>query len=149
MRDMILYGATIILIILTPIYSKDITSAKTVVPTKSSPMIKISKGSFQKKGFVTTKWCAENGYFIDCRLETLACGRGECFRDWEYGDEEHIELVLYVHSDLQYYHLKSSKEFNTSEFISNSFGKNGIKVVGEYNKKENIITIYEYVVSSE
>ena len=149
MRERILYSAVMAILMSISIHGEDATSVKTVEPTRTSPVINIAKSSFQKKGFVTTKWCAENGYFIDCRLETLACGGGECFRDWEYGDKQHTDLVLYVHKDLQYYHLKPSKEFNSSEFISNCFGKNSIKVVGEYNKKENTITIYEYVVPSE
>ena len=30
----------------------------------------------KKEGFLTTKWCAERGYFADCRLESYFCGEG-------------------------------------------------------------------------
>jgi len=59
-----------------------------------------------KKGFLTTKWCAENGYFADCRLESVVCGEGGCFKHWEFGDKMKDELVLYVHDDLKSYNIK-------------------------------------------
>ena len=55
--------------------------------------------SIEKKGFLTSKWCAENGYFSDCRLESLVCGSGECFKSWEFGDTVTDELVLFVHDN--------------------------------------------------
>ncbi len=62
-----------------------------------------------KKGFLTTKWCAENGYFADCRLETVVCGKGGCFRNWNFGDKMEEELVLYVHDELKTYQIKLDK----------------------------------------
>ncbi len=59
-----------------------------------------------KKGFLTTKWCADNGYFTDCRLESVVCGEGECFKHWNFGDKMKEELVLYVHDDLKSYKIK-------------------------------------------
>ncbi len=41
-----------------------------------------------KKGFLTSKWCANNGLFTDCRLESSVCGEGDCFKTWDFGDEK-------------------------------------------------------------
>ncbi len=60
----------------------------------------------EKKGFFTTAWCAENGYFADCRLESVVCGEGGCYKHWNFGDKVKEELVLYVHDDLKTYKIK-------------------------------------------
>lgn len=62
----------------------------------------------EKKGFLTSKWCAQNGYFSDCRLESLACGSGECFKSWEFGDKVTDELVLFVHNEQKSYAIDYS-----------------------------------------
>ncbi|WNZ00139.1 hypothetical protein SUSP_002556 [Sulfurospirillum sp. 'SP'] len=59
--------------------------------------------SIEKKGFLTSKWCAQNGYFSDCRLESFACGSGECFTNWEFGNTLTDELVLFVHNEQKIY----------------------------------------------
>lgn len=64
--------------------------------------------SIEKKGFLTSKWCAQNGYFSDCRLESLACGSGECFKSWEFGDKVTDELVLFVHNEQKSYAIDYS-----------------------------------------
>lgn len=64
--------------------------------------------SIEKKGFLTSKWCAQNGYFSDCRLESLVCGSGECFKSWEFGDTVTDELVLFVHNEQKIYTIDYS-----------------------------------------
>jgi len=64
--------------------------------------------SIEKKGFLTSKWCAQNGYFADCRLESLVCGSGECFKHWEFGDKVTDELVLFVHNEQKIYTIDYS-----------------------------------------
>ncbi|KFL34281.1 MULTISPECIES: hypothetical protein [unclassified Sulfurospirillum] len=63
----------------------------------------LSAESIEKKGFLTSKWCAQNGYFADCRLESMVCGSGECFKNWEFGDKVTDELVLFVHNEQKSY----------------------------------------------
>lgn len=65
--------------------------------------ISLCAESIEKKGFLTSKWCAQNGYFADCRLESLVCGSGECFKKWEFGDTVTDELVLFVHNEQKIY----------------------------------------------
>ena len=64
--------------------------------------------SIEKKGFLTSKWCAQNGYFSDCRLESMVCGSGECFKSWEFGDTVTDELVLFVHNEQKSYAIDYS-----------------------------------------
>lgn len=64
--------------------------------------------SIEKKGFLTSKWCAQNGYFSDCRLESFVCGSGECFKSWEFGDNVTDELVLFVHNEQKSYAIDYS-----------------------------------------
>lgn len=64
--------------------------------------------SIEKKGFLTSKWCAQNGYFADCRLESFVCGSGECFKSWEFGDTVTDELVLFVHNEQKIYAIDYS-----------------------------------------
>ncbi len=65
--------------------------------------VSVSAENLEKKGFLTSKWCAQNGYFADCRLESLVCGSGECFKSWEFGDKVTDELVLFVHNEQKIY----------------------------------------------
>lgn len=71
-----------------------------------APAQKQGKGGDEKKGFLTSKWCAQQGYFKDCRLESFVCGGGDCFKDWNFGDNEKEELVLFVHDEGKIYDVK-------------------------------------------
>lgn len=62
----------------------------------------------EKKGFLTSKWCAQNGYFSDCRLESFVCGSGECFKNWEFSNTVTDELVLFVHNEQKIYAIDYS-----------------------------------------
>jgi len=70
--------------------------------------VSVSAESIEKKGFLTSKWCAQNGYFSDCRLESMVCGSGECFKSWEFGDNVTDELVLFVHNEQKSYAIDYS-----------------------------------------
>lgn len=70
--------------------------------------VSVCAESIEKKGFLTSKWCAQNGYFSDCRLESLVCGSGECFKSWEFGDQVTDELVLFVHNEQKSYAIDYS-----------------------------------------
>lgn len=59
----------------------------------------------EKKGFLTSQWCAQNGLFADCRLESFACGSEGCYKDWNFGDKQNDKLVLYVHDEGKYYNI--------------------------------------------
>jgi len=59
-----------------------------------------------KKGFLTSKWCADNGFFTDCRLESSVCGEGDCFKTWDFDDKMIDELVLFVHDEGKYYNVE-------------------------------------------
>ncbi|NWF66790.1 MAG: hypothetical protein HXX81_04895 [Campylobacterales bacterium] len=98
--------------------------------------------SFEKQGFLTTKWCAENGYFKDCRLETNLCGYGDCFKDWQYGDKEKEEIVLYVHDERKYYNIDSSsiKRY----LLDEGMHRNEVTIIGQFDDKSNTIIARDY-----
>lgn len=100
------------------------------------------KEEFSKKGFLTTKWCAEQGYFKDCRMESYSCGSGDCFKNWLPGEEGKEELVLFVHDEQKYYNVDPGKlpRYELDEAVS----KNEVTLIGSYDKKSNMITIREY-----
>jgi len=100
----------------------------------------------EKEGFLTTKWCADNGMFADCRMESIVCGEGECFQKWEFGDPEKTELVLYVNDDMQYYSLEPSKEFlpKIPHLLEEAINKDLVKINGKLDEKNNIIVMSDY-----
>ena len=83
----------------------------------------------EKKGFLTSKWCAQNGYFSDCRMESMVCGSGECFKSWEYGNTVVDDLVLFVHDENKMYELdyKAIPRYSLDEPMN----RNGVTIVGE------------------
>ena len=91
------------------------------------------------EGFMTTEWCAEQGMFRDCRMESIVCGEGGCYKHWEFGDKEKMNLVLYVHDDMKAYKVKPTKEFNIPEFLETSINRNAVTVKGSYDEATNTI----------
>ena len=81
----------------------------------------------KKKGFLATKWCVERGYFKDCKLESYKPG---------------AELVLYVHDDLQYYTVDTSKI--AKHEVDEGFARNGVSITGELDPKTNTIHATKY-----
>lgn len=120
------------------------TSATTVEPSKDSPVEHTADASFQKQGFITTKWCAEQGLFADCRLESIVCGEGGCFMNWEFGDKMKTELVVYVLDDLQYYKIQPTGNFSMSELIEKGMAKDLVTIIGKYDEKTNAIIASEF-----
>ncbi|MDQ1339855.1 MAG: hypothetical protein QG567_1010 [Campylobacterota bacterium] len=78
-----------------------------------------------KNGFLTTDYCADRGYFADCKLEN-------------YVDEKQ-SLVLYVHDELEYYHLDIS-HIERAE-VDEGFARNGVEITGDLNTKNGKKTI--------
>ena len=83
----------------------------------------------EKKGFLTSKWCAQNGYFSDCRMESMVCGSGECFKSWEYGDKIVDDLVLFVHAENKVYDIdyKAIPRYKLDEPMN----QNEVTIIGE------------------
>ena len=111
-------------------------SVSTVPPTHATPL---AKASFEKKGFLTTKWCAQEGMFSDCRLETIVCGEGECFKKWEFGDKEKLELVLFVHEEGKYYEITPQEGFHVSHAIEEGLSRNEVTISGSCDNNKNMI----------
>ena len=89
----------------------------------------------KKNGFLTSKWCAENGYFSDCRLESHVCGEANCFKNWEFGDGVIDELALFVHDEGRYYELDIS---NIKRYeLDSAINRNNVEITGEI--KDGII----------
>ncbi len=97
----------------------------------------------EKKGFLTTKWCAENGYFADCRLETLVCKTGDCYKTFDIGNEkaQKEELVLFVHND-GIYNIDSSTMDRT--VFDAGMNRNEITIVGTLNSETKTIVAKEF-----
>lgn len=83
----------------------------------------------EKKGFLTSKWCAQNGYFSDCRLESMVCGSGDCFKSWEFGDKVVDDLVLFVHAENKIYTIdyKNIPRYKLDEPMN----RNEVTIIGE------------------
>ncbi|MDD2384131.1 MAG: hypothetical protein PHN18_08070 [Sulfurospirillaceae bacterium] len=98
-------------------------------------------GNVEKKGFLTTKWCAQNGYFSDCRLESVACGSGDCFKTWEFGDKVKEELVLFVHEEGKMYSIDYSgiERYKLDEPMN----VNGVTIIGQLKGDTIVATGYK------
>ncbi|RUM43696.1 MAG: hypothetical protein DSY46_07645 [Hydrogenimonas sp.] len=101
-----------------------------------------SSEGFEKKGFLTTKWCVANDMFKDCRLETVVCGYEGCNKNWEFGDPMKEELVLYVHDDGKYYKVDLG-HIERSE-LDEAVNRNEVTLIGSYDEKANIIHVKEF-----
>ncbi len=83
----------------------------------------------EKKGFLTSEWCARNGYFADCRLESFVCGSGECFHNWDFGDRVSDDVVLFVHNEQKIYRVdyRNIPRYELDEPMN----MNGVTIIGE------------------
>jgi len=111
-------------------------SVSTVPPSHTTPL---ATQSFEKKGFLTTKWCAEQGMFTDCKLETVVCGEGGCYKNWEFGDKEKLELVVFVHDEGKYYNIFPKEGFHVAEAIELGLSRNEVTIKGSFDKSKNMI----------
>ena len=101
-----------------------------------------SSEKFEKKGFLTTEWCVKHDMFKDCRLETTVCGYAGCNRHWEFGDKAKESLVLYVHDEGKYYHVKLDG-VEPSE-VDEGVNRNEVTLIGKYDPKHNTIYVQEF-----
>jgi hypothetical protein len=94
----------------------------------------------EKTGFLTTKWCVEQGLFKDCRLETIVCGEEGCNRTWNFGDKEKMNLVLYVHNEGKAYdiHLNHDK-LHPAHLIEEGINRNEVTMKGKVDENSNFI----------
>lgn len=92
----------------------------------------------EKKGFLTSKWCAQNGYFSDCRMESLVCGSGDCFKTWETGDKVIDDLVLFVHAENKIYDIdyKAIPRYQLDEPMN----QNEVSIIGKVEGNTIIAT---------
>ena len=92
----------------------------------------------EKKGFLTSKWCAQNGYFSDCRLESMVCGSGDCFKTWEAGDKVIDNLVLFVHAENKVYDIdyKAIPRYQLDEPMN----QNEVSIIGKVEGNTIIAT---------
>lgn len=95
--------------------------------------------AYEKNGFLASKWCVENDYFTECKLETYVCGYGECWRDWEFGDEKTMELALYVQAERKYYNVVLSEEIALEEIEDLGFSRNDVTLKGYFDADSNTI----------
>lgn len=94
---------------------------------------------FSKKGFLATKWCIENNYFKDCRLESYFCKDGGCFKSWDVGDKVKEELVLYVHDEGKIYNVKLTDSIPRYELDHGALNANEVIFEGRYDSSTNTI----------
>ncbi|KIM11140.1 MAG: hypothetical protein KU37_05680 [Sulfuricurvum sp. PC08-66] len=104
--------------------------------------VSASASEFEKKGFLTTKACAEKGIFADCSLDAFVCGTEGCFRKAEPGVITKEELVLFVHSEGKIYNLDASK-FSRAH-LDEGVSRNEVTIIGEFDKSTNTIVVTEF-----
>lgn len=110
------------------------TEHKTEHKADHSAMSHNSKAKIEKKGFLTTKWCADRGMLKDCRLETVVCGEENCFKKWEFGEKPITELVLFVHNEGTYtLNIDHHSGVHMSHVIEEGLNKNDVTIEGHLN----------------
>ncbi len=101
------------------------------------------KGEFEKKGFLTTEWCAKNDLFADCRLESYHCGEGGCFREWVPGEPEKMKMVLFVHDEGKIYYIKP-EGIHVSELLEKAANRNEVTIIGKLESDGKTIEAHEF-----
>lgn len=100
--------------------------------------------AYEKNGFLASKWCVENGYFSECRYETYICGYGECWKDFEIGDEKVLELALYVQKERDYYNVVLSDDVKIHEFEELAFNRNDVTLKGHFDEATKTIIVSSF-----
>ena len=101
------------------------------------------KGEFEKKGFLTTEWCAKNDLFADCRLESYHCGEGGCFREWVPGEPTKTQMVLFVHDEGKIYYIKP-EGIHVSELLEKAANRNEVTIIGKLESDGKTIEAHEF-----
>lgn len=101
------------------------------------------KGEFEKKGFLTTKWCAQNDLFADCRLETYHCGEEGCFKEWVPGEPTKTEMVLFVHDEGKIYYI-DPEGVHVSELLEKAANRNEVTIIGELASDGKTIKAHDF-----
>ena len=115
---------------------------KKILIALSLLLVAANANGFEKKGFLTTKDCAEKGAFADCSLDSFVCGKEGCSLKTDVAKvSKKLNFVLFVHDDGQYYNVDTSK-FHMSE-IDEGISRNEVTIIGEYDKRSNTIVIEE------
>jgi hypothetical protein len=98
----------------------------------------------ERTGFLTTKWCAERGMFKDCRLESVVCGEGDCFKKWEWGEPYKMNLVLFVHNDGIYdLSIDHHSGVHVSHLIEEGINRNEVTIKGHVDGHSINVTGYD------
>lgn len=119
--------------------SNEVASKTSEIKEVPKAMINSKSPTIEKKGFLTTKWCAENGMLADCRMESIVCGYGGCFKNWDFEQKEIMQLVVYVHDDLKYYNIEPSKDLDLAHMIELGINRNLVSIQGKFDSENNII----------
>lgn len=82
-----------------------------------------------KTGFLTSKWCAQNGLFTDCRLESIMCGYGDCFKEEEVDAAKTGDLVVFVHDEGKYYNIKLVGGLQRYK-LDTAINRNSVEIIG-------------------
>jgi hypothetical protein len=93
----------------------------------------IPAGEEEMKGFLVTKWCWDNSYLSDCKLETVACGSEGCFRspDFKVGEsKETMDLVLFIQTR-GVYKIVVPANVKLGSVLKKGIGKNDVSVIGK------------------
>lgn len=98
----------------------------------------------EKVGFLTTKDCAKQGAFTDCRLESYVCGYQGCNKDVDSGVLllDKVDLVLFVHTEGHSYNVDIAQV--GWKPIDKGINRNEVTLIGKYNEKTNTIHVKEF-----
>lgn len=109
-----------------------------IVLASSLAFFATSLSASEKEGFLTKKWCAENGLFADCKLEAVVCGYEGCYKDWNPGDPKKTDdYVLYVHNEQKIYEIDISS-LKLSE-LDEGMNRNKVTIVGDIDESSGKI----------
>ena len=118
---------------------------KKILIALSLLLVAANANGFEKKGFLTTKDCAQKGAFADCSLDSFVCGKEGCStsdKKMEPAKITKTDFVLFVHDDGKYYNVDVSK-FHMSE-MDEGVSRNEVTIIGEYDKRSNTIVVQEF-----
>lgn len=96
----------------------------------------------EKQGFLTVKSCADQGAFLDCRLENYMCGYDGCYKDVPAGVQTDVQLVLFSHKEGATYNLDLSAL--SPAIIDTGINRNDVTLIGKYDAASNTLIATEF-----